>query len=58
MAIETIAVGVTQAITIVESLRAIGEKVKNAEVNSLLADLSLALSDIKMKLADSQTVES
>jgi len=55
MAIETIAAGVTQAITIVESLRTVAKKVKNAEVSGLLADLSLALSDVKMKLADSQS---
>lgn len=54
MPIETITAGITQAITIVESLRQVAKKVKDAEVNSLLADLSLALSDVKMKLADSQ----
>ena len=55
MPIETIAAGISQAITIVESLRQVAKKVKDAEVNRLLADLSLALSDVKMKLADSQT---
>ena len=55
MTIESIADGVTHAITIVESLREVATKNKDAEVVDLLSDLSRTLSDVRLQLADSKT---
>ncbi len=55
MTIESIADGVTHAITIVESLRKVAIKDKDTEVVDLLADLSRTLSDVRLQLADSKT---
>jgi ribosomal protein L37E len=42
---------VTNAITLVSRLRTISENVKDAESRNLLADLSVELADVKIKMA-------
>ena len=44
--------GIANALTISSRLREIAKNIENAEFKSLLADLSLELSDAKLKMAD------
>ena len=45
---------VNGAITTLQKLREISQKVKDAETSNLIADLNIALADLKMKFAELQ----
>jgi hypothetical protein len=54
MPIEAVYTSLTTAIDIASKLRDASKRVNDAEIRSILADLSLALSDVKMQLAESR----
>lgn len=43
---------ITSAIAIVKNLSKLSDKLKNAELNGLIADLSLEMSELKMRMSE------